>query len=77
VVTFDESVKGGSVDLRICSTLNTLPDRAPRGRPRKEPGVIAEENFAVPGTAKSPTCASKPKVEVSVEIPKQAESWND
>jgi hypothetical protein len=46
-VLIDEKVKGGSIDLQLRNcisgpqgTLNVMPDRKPRGRPRKEiPGI--------------------------------------
>jgi hypothetical protein len=46
-VLIDENVKGGSIDLQLRNcisgpqgTLNVMPDRKPRGRPRKEiPGI--------------------------------------
>lgn len=41
VIIFDESQKGGTVDLRVRTTPNTLPDRKPRGRPRKDPAADA------------------------------------
>jgi hypothetical protein len=74
VVTFNKSVKRESVNLYIYSTLNTLPDRALQSRLRKKLKVIVEENFAILDTTKSSTCASKLKIEVSVEILKQAKS---
>jgi hypothetical protein len=40
-MVFDESQRGGTVDLRIRTTPNTLPDRKPRGRPRKNPAADA------------------------------------
>jgi hypothetical protein len=38
VVRFDKNIKGGTVNLRICGALtyNTLVDRMPCRRPRKE-----------------------------------------
>jgi hypothetical protein len=36
VIIFDESQKGGIVNLRVRMTPNTLPDQKPRGRPRKD-----------------------------------------
>jgi hypothetical protein len=36
VIIFDESQKGGTVDLRVYITLNTLLNRKPRRRPRKD-----------------------------------------
>lgn len=41
VIIFNESQKGGTVDLRVRTTPNTLPDRKPRGRPRKDPAADA------------------------------------
>ena len=41
VVVFDEFQKGGPVDLRIRTTPNTLSDRQPRGRLRKNPAADA------------------------------------
>jgi hypothetical protein len=66
VVTFDETQKGGTVDLRICTTPNVLPERAPRGRPRRdlpESDHIEENHLAVPGTAKLLN-SIKPTIEV-------------
>src|SRR5271167_1406191 len=41
LIIFNESQKGGTVDLRVRTTPNTLPDRKPRGRPRKDPAADA------------------------------------
>ena len=49
VVTFDEHQKGGTVDLRVRTTPNALPNRNLRGRPRKEPAsMYTASAFTIP-----------------------------
>ena len=50
-MTFNETQKGGTINLYIYSTLNVLSSRAPRGRPHKgqsEIDSIREKNLTKP-----------------------------
>lgn len=62
VVHFDEGEKGGSVDLklRIPATPNVLPDRNPRGRPKKAQTLAQPNQYTAPIPVELETAAQPP-----------------
>ena len=65
-VEIDESVQGGTVDLRLRTlTYNTHKDRNPRGRPKKVIEAEPANSFAEPGSPNNSTATyqqSSPQV---------------
>jgi hypothetical protein len=72
VVIFDEYQKKEIINLKTRVTLNVLPDRNPRRRPRKDPVVTALIlNHSKVNLEKDSAANEKPGTFLYIEIPKR------